>query len=269
MAFVFKSDKILGKEIPTSELGPGQYLPQGIPKKLKPTKAPFNSITFRNSNTKKEEVPGPGSYEYDDRHDKFASIFNERSKKPQVGLRSIELNQNENLDPFTLIINREAQRESAFLSKERRFKELIKPGDNPGPGFYQNHDPLLLVKNSIKTKKKKQTKVPEKSKLALMRYEKTSGSPSRLITIPSKNFSYGYDIQPNGDIAMKEDPEKNIKFRGENNDTVGPGAYETLKPQLWKKNVVSWDKFNKTSIDLKENRLNNSRDFFNKRYTNE
>ena len=108
----------------------------------------------------------------------------------------------------------------AFLSKERRFKEVIKSSDNPGPGFYQNHDPLLLVKNSIKTKKKKQPKFPEKAKLSLMRYEKSPGSPNRVITIPSKNLSYGYDIKPNGEILMKEDPEKSIKFKNTFNNKL-------------------------------------------------
>lgn len=263
MAFVYKSEKNLGKEIPLSELGPGQYLPQGIPKKIKPAKAPFNAITFRNSNQKRDEVPGPGSYEYDERFDKFAFMFQDKNKKPQTSLRSLELNANENLDPFTIIINRETQKESAFLTKERRFKEIVKPGDVPGPGFYQKHDPLLLVKNSIKTKKKKEPRFPEKAKLSLMRYEKSPGSPNRVITIPSKNLSYGYDIQSNGEIIMKEDPEKNIKFRGEDNDTVGPGSYDTVRPNQWQKNMVSWEKFSKTSIELKENRLNNSQEFYN------
>ena len=169
MTFVYKSEKNLGKEIPISDLGPGQYLPQGMPKRMKPAKAPFNTITFRESE-KRDEVPGPGSYEYDEKYDKFASMFRDRTQKSPTNLRSLELIGNENLDPFTIIINRENQKESAFLSKERRFKEVIKPGDNPGPGFYQKHDPLLLVKNSIKTKKKKQPKFPEKAKLSLMRY---------------------------------------------------------------------------------------------------
>jgi hypothetical protein len=262
MAFVYKSEKIIGKEITNTDLGPGQYLPQGIPRKLKPAKAPFNSITFRSKLTKKDEVPGPGSYEFDEKIDKFASIFQDKSKKSESSLRYMELNGSENLDPFTIIINRENKRESGFLSKEKRFKELIKPGDIPAPGFYEKHDPLLLVKNSIKTKKKKDLKVPEKSKLSFMRYERSKGSPNRFVTIPSKNYSFGYDIKANGDIILKDDPEKYIKFKGEGNDTVGPGSYETVKPQHWKKNIVSWEKFNKTSIDIRENLLNNSSELF-------
>lgn len=264
MAFVYKSEKNLGKEIPISEVGPGHYLPQGVSKKIKPSKAPFNSITFRDFNSKKDEVPGPGSYEYDDRYDKFQMSFDDRKKSPSF-IQSIEVNQNqnENLDPFTIIINRESQKKSAFLSKERRFKEIVKPGDIPGPGFYEKHDPLLLIKNSIKTKKKKKTLIPEKSKITLMRYEKSPGSPNRLMTIPAKNCSYGYDIQTNGDIVMKDDPEKYIKLNGDLYDSVGPGSYETVRPQQWKKNIVSWDKFSKTSTDLRENKLNNSKENYN------
>ena len=77
MAFVFKEDKKFGKEIPFSELGPGQYLSQDLPRNLKQAKVPFNSITFRETSIKKSDnSPGPGSYEYDDKYDNFIRSIN-------------------------------------------------------------------------------------------------------------------------------------------------------------------------------------------------
>lgn len=254
MAFVYKSDKNVSKDLNNSGIGPGQYLSQGPERTIKPAKAPFNSVTFRETKIKKDEnSPGPGSYEYDDKYENFSNMIKNKTQKPLSNIRSLELNGSENLDPFTIIINRETKKDPAFLTKERRFKEVIKPNDNPGPGFYQNHDHMFLVKNSMK--ERKQTKIPEKSKFVLMRYENTSGSPNRIVTIPSKNLSYGYDILPNGEVFMKPDPEKSFKFKGEFGDTVGPGSYDTLPTKQWNKNMVSWDKLSKTSIEMKENSL--------------
>ncbi len=256
MAFVYKSDRILGKENSLhTDIGPGQYLPQTSIRNLKPIKHPFCSSTFRETKVKKEDVPGPGSYDYDDKYEKFASLLLDRGNKSPSFLKSMELAASENIDPFTIIINKENQKDVGFLSKEKRFKEpasLI--NENPGPGKYQKHEPLLLIKNSIKDKKKKLPKV-EKGKLTLLRYDRSPGSPNCIATIPSKFLSYGYDINDNGELVMKEDPEKDLKHKGELNDTVGPGSYDTLKSRQWFKNMVSWEKLSKTSREI-----NNKRD---------
>lgn len=250
MAFVFKSEKILGMEnSPLTELGPGQYMPQGLDRKLKPIKIPFFSSTFRDTQIKKDNIPGPGSYEYDEKYEKFADIVLDKNQKSPTFMKSLEVANNDNLDPFTIIISKENSKDIGFLTKERRFKESMSPNDNPGPGKYQKHEPLLLVKNSIKHKKKI-PKIPEKTKLTLLRYEKSHGSPNRITTIPSKYFSYGYDIIENGEILMKEDPEKSLKYKGEFHDSVGPGSYETIHWKNWFKNMVSWDKLSKTSREV-------------------
>lgn len=257
MAFVFKDDKKLGKEIPFSELGPGQYLPQDLPRNLKPAKVPFNSITFRETSLKKNNnSPGPGSYEYDEKYDNFAKLIN-KTKKSLTNFATFEVNGLDDLDPFQIVINRETQKDPAFLTKEKRFKEVIKSNDNPGPGFYSSHDPNFIVKNSIRNNKDKaKNKFMEKSKLTLMRYDNSSGSPSRIISIPSKNISYGYDVLPNGEAFLKDDPEKNYKYKGELGDTVGPGSYETLPAKRWNKNMVTWEKLSRTSAEIKSNITN-------------
>lgn len=265
MAFVYKSDRVLGKEnSPKTDIGPGQYLPQTSIRNLKPIKVPFCSATFRETKLKKDDVPGPGSYDYDDKYEKFASLLLEKGNKSQSFLESLELAGSENIDPFTIIINKENEKDVGFLSKEKRFKEpasLI--NENPGPGKYQKHEPLLLVKNSIKAKKKA-PKVAEKGKLTLLRYDKSPGSPDRVATIPSKFLSYGYDINEKGGLVIKEDPEKHLKFKGELNDTVGPGSYETVKPKQWYKNMVSWEKLSKTSREINDKRdIMNSQELLN------
>lgn len=265
MAFVYKSDRVLGKEnSPKTEIGPGQYLPQSSIKNLKPIKVPFISSTFRETKLKKDDVPGPGSYDYDDKYEKFASMFLENGSKSPSSLRSMELAGSGTLDPFTIIINKENQKDIGFLTKEKRFKEPTSlVNDNPGPGKYQKHEPLLLVKNSIKAKKKKAPKPAEKGKLTLLRYDRSPGSPNRVSSIPSKFLSYGYDINEKGGLVMKDDPERHLKHKGELYDTVGPGSYDTVKPKQWFRNMVSWEKLSKTSREINKKENLNSQELLN------
>lgn len=243
MAFVYKSEREISPEINTAtgDIGPGQYLPQSFTKIPKQTNAGFNSKTYRNQKIIKDDNPGPGSYTYDDKYEKFISYYNEKKNNSPTILESLEYAKPENLDPFTIIINRERSNNVAFLSKEKRFKENS-IGELPGPGEYNKHEQLLIVKNSLKQKKQK--KIPNKSRKdhSLIRYDKPPTSPFRLSTIPSKNFCYGFDIGPMGDLYVKDDPEKDYRHKGIMNDSVGPGSYDLNKHNEWNKNAVKWEK---------------------------
>jgi len=260
MAFVYKAERDISPELNTAsgDIGPGQYLPQGfIRTKGKNTKAGFDSNTFRDTKIQKDDIPGPGSYTYDDKYEKILSLINEKQSKSPSLLKSMEMIGPENLDPFTIIINKEKSKDVAFFSKEKRFKE--KPGyELPGPGEYGANDPMFLVKNSLRKKKRKNKNSSGRKRSAnsLIRKDKAPISPYRVATIPSKNFCYGFDINGKGELYVKDDPDREIKFLGDKGDSVGPGAYELLKRNSWNKNVVSWEKQSKNI----RNPLNNSQE---------
>ena len=75
MAIVFEQERDLdlnqGKEI--NELGPGQYLPQTIPKKIIENAAPFLS-SEKKTKKRNEITPGPGEYFHDLSKEKFEKI---------------------------------------------------------------------------------------------------------------------------------------------------------------------------------------------------
>jgi len=262
MAFVFKAERDISPEIKvaTGDIGPGQYLPQGsIRTKGKISKAGFDSYTFRDTKIMKDDVPGPGSYTYDDKYEKFINLLNEKQTKSPSLLRSLEMVGPENLDPFTIIINKEKSKDVAFFSKEKRFKE--KAGyDIPGPGEYNKHDPLFLVKNSIRKKRrKKNSQSRKKSANSLIRKNKDPASLYRLASIPSKNFCYGFDIDQRGELYIKDDPDKDIRYGGVYSDSVGPGAYDLDKRSIWNKPTVAWDKQGKSNINPLLNSQENNR----------
>lgn len=271
MAFVYKSEREISPEIITAsgDIGPGQYLPQNFlnnKNKANLSNIAFNSNTYREIKITKDDNPGPGSYTYNDKYEKLQSLVDEKQAKPASLLKSLELVSPDNLDPFAIILNKENSKEIAFLSKEKRFKE--NPNNYPGVGQYSKDDPMFLVRNSIKNKKKKRKnyfneafkfnkdQLQEKSILIsesdannknLILKLKPPVSPYRVSTIPSKNFCYGFDISPQGQLYVKEDPDRDVKFLGDKADSVGPGAYELENKNIWKKNIVSWEKQSRTN----------------------
>lgn len=250
MAFVYKAERDIspGIHAASGDIGPGQYLPQSfIRTKGKNTKAGFDSNTFRDTKITKDDIPGPGSYTYDDKYEKFLSLINEKQSKSPSLLKSLEMVGPDNLDPFTIIINKEKSKDVAFFSKEKRFKE--KSGyDLPGPGEYAGNDisnKMFLVRNSLKKKKRKNknsSNSRKKSANSLIRKDKGPVSPYRVATIPSKNFCFGFDVNSKGELYVKDDPDKDVKCLGDKGDSVGPGAYEIAKINNWNKNAIQWEK---------------------------
>jgi hypothetical protein len=256
MAFVYKSERIINPicNTTTGDLGPGQYLPQGLllPKNAN-SKVGFDSNTYREMKLSKDENPGPGSYERDDRYDKFSELLKEKNYKSPSLLKSLEMVGPDNLDPFAIIINKEKSKDVAFLSKERRFKDN-NGIDLPGPGDYGDYDPRFLVKNSIKKRNKKGYIIKTKKNSSLTKIDKSPLSPFRQISIPSKNYCFGFEVNETGNLYVKDDPDKYIRYNGEKLDSVGPGSYELN--ENWDRGGVRWDKMSKNG----RNSLNNSQE---------
>jgi hypothetical protein len=271
MAFVYKTDREINqlKISPTGEIGPGQYLPQGyIGTNKKISKFGFNSNTYRELKLKKNENPGPGSYEKDDKYKNFSEFLKEKPNKSPSLINSLELVGPDNLDPFAIIINKEKSKDIAFSSKEKRFRESPNI-DNPGPSDYSENYPNFMVKNSIR--KRKIRIINNKLKNAnLIRQDTSPKNSFRHISIPSKNLCYGFEESANGSLIVKDDPDKDMRYAGEKLDCVGPGSYE-FNNENWKKGGINWDKEKRTgrnsiytNLEKKENentRLENINDF--------
>ena len=245
MAFVYKSERDVNP-IPisvTGDLGPGQYLPQGlIGTKNFTSKVGFDSNTYREMKISKNENPGPGAYEKNDQYEKFADLLKDKPYKSPSLLKSLELVGPDNLDPFAIIINKEKSKDVAFYSKERRFKESL-GNESPGPAEY-GYDPRFIVKNSIKKRNKKGFFNKQKN-ISLIRQDKSPISPFRHISIPSKNLCYGFEVNQEGNLYVKDDPDKDVRYNGEKNDCVGPGSYEINMSKKWNKGSIPWEKMSK------------------------
>lgn len=259
MAFVFKSERETNPSInqPTGDLGPGQYLPQGlIGTKNLNAKFGFDSNTYREMKITKDEFPGPGSYEKNDKYEKFADLLKDKPYKSPSLLKSLEMVGPENLDPFAIIINKEKSKDVAFNSKEKRFKDSPNM-DFPGPQEYGDHDPRFIVKNSIKKKKQIGNLIKRhKNSKQLIRQENGPISPFRQISIPSKNLCYGFEVNETGNLYVKDDPDKDMRYGGEKSDCVGPGSYEIAVNENWQKRGIQWERMSKNG----RNSLNTSQE---------
>ena len=65
----------------------------------------------------------------------------------------------------------------------------------------------------------------------------------RVSSIPCKN-NKGYIIEEStGKYIRKKNPDAFKIFSGDKEDAVGPGSYELIFPEDWKKTGTSWSKY--------------------------
>ena len=224
MALVFRSDRktIFDMKRKRFDTGPGQYLPIDIRTKIEPSKIPFSSSSKKVSDIKlKEGNPGPGFYQKDDDLEKFFMNINRNKFKRKVGpiYKSLDIDQVTSLEPL------------GFMSKIKRFEDKDND-EKPGPGFYNvinefasKHESKSLLDMSISSNKK------------------VLFHPNKLVSIPAKHQSFGYQLKDDGKIELAEDPLKNFRHKGEVDDSVGPGEYDLTL--LWKKKNkgTEWSKY--------------------------
>jgi hypothetical protein len=249
MAFVNRSERtIILTHKEEQEVGPGQYLPQGSPlKNQNPSKAPFNTNTYRNIELKKEDVPGPGSYQYDDKYEKMATRIwiDKQRQKQEPFYKALEYNIANNNGAYTLLASN-SQKHVGFMSKEGRFKEKKPDAEVPGPGFYEKDNKYIPV--NISMDKSNQMSTNNISLIAgagiknspSQHQKQITGSPHRILSIPSKGKSFGYEIGKSGVLQMNEDPDKQLKHLGDKGESVGPGSYNIGKS--WARNSLDWSK---------------------------
>ncbi len=241
MAIVFEQERDLdlnqGKEI--NELGPGQYLPQTIPKKIIENTAPF--LSSEKKTKKKDEItPGPGDYFHDISKEKFEkikenSIIEIYENKNFFDIQNKILSEN---DPLIinhlhsiLKLNKNFEK-YGFLTKEKRWKEK-EQNNILGPGSF-------FDEKNIKSKKEIEN-IIKKTKNKIFKNKKFNNQIDKVESIPGKN-NYGYNIGKNGELIKKENPNKYKIFSGEKGNSVGPGNYDIELPEQWKKKGTNWSK---------------------------
>ena len=199
MAIVFEQERDLdlnqGKEI--NELGPGQYLPQTIPKKIIENTVPF--LSSEKKTKKKDEItPGPGDYFHDISKEKFEkikenSIIEIYENKNFFDIQNKILSEN---DPLIinhlhsiLKLNKNFEK-YGFLTKEKRWKEK-EQNNILGPGSF-------FDEKNIKSKKEIEN-IIKKTKNKIFKNKKFNNQIDKVESIPGKN-NYGYNIGKNGEL---------------------------------------------------------------------
>ena len=226
MAFVFRAERDMKHDsTEVNDTAPGSYDLGSSFRAQEKNAAPFNSIVKRNKNSfiPINETPGPGTYERE-----YQNVLEHKKTKP----KEINIYQavESNILPQQLIDLYKKRERVAFNTKGERFKYYSDKKNMdllPGPGSYDISTSFSSLNNSD-IKKKKKLKFGEVL---------TTGSIFRKSTIPSwENF--GYEDTKEGLEKMIEDPEKDIKYTGEKNDTIGPGQYNINS--TWNANVIRW-----------------------------
>ena len=181
--------------------------------------APFGIFAKKNAfNSSKEDIPGPGSYELTS--SLIKNKFNKNDTSPD-GDNSLS-----------------RDNKKLFISKKERLDKHQYETDVPGPGKYFS-DKNKRKFNKYNTINKKSNWIkPEK----IITYEPFS--TSRVLSIPSKGIDFGYELNNKGELMLSEDPEKNTKFFGTKNNSVGPGQYnsETYDKRNTKIGIIDWNK---------------------------
>ena len=66
-------------------------------------------------------------------------------------------------------------------------------------------------------------------------------SSKRILTIPNQGNHFGYSIDDKGEIELLDDPDKNVKFNGTKNNSIGPGQYNVVMSPR-KRFVMDWSR---------------------------
>ena len=189
----------------------------------------FSSKEKRFTNKQRLNTPGPGAYS-DRKNYKLAKL----SEKKCIENKEIIFKTNKDRNKIF-----DVDKNQVYYFN---YNKNIKVDETK-----QNHNNNLNNKNKKKYKNKAQTSFNTKKEIK-KRLEKEQKKYKkdikyRISSIPSKN-NKGYIIEPfTGKLARKENPNSFKIFSGDKDDAVGPGSYELIFPEDWKKTGTSWSKY--------------------------
>ena len=192
-------------------------------------KAPFGVLSKKCDlpNLKSLNVPGPGTYDINTQFIK--KHFNKNNTSPDIP---------ENVDE-----NKKRQ----FITQENRFNKNQYETDVPGAGKYFK-DNRKKYYNTHHNNISKQVFLYNQE---INNYEPFS--TSRILSIPPKGNDFGYEIYKDGGLKLIEDPNKDKKFSGNTNNSVGPGQYDSFYNQKNTKiGIIDWNKSIHKSLNKKK-----------------
>ena len=254
MAFVIRSEKKPNfTKSETGPIGPGDYYPEmthSIANKslnkshssdvnnnnnnniqIEQNFTAFNSSSIRDFDICKHSNPnvGPGSYINKTHSDPFMKPppytigLTRSSSHLSLGTASSSLN-NSNSNEYKVnmaMLNLLKKKQEQMIEDAKMLK-------------VNNSSPKNNNNQSAQVRKK------EKKLIAII-----PGANKRISSIPSK-YSYGYEMDFDGMLKQIEDPDKEIKYSGNKNDSVSPDYYYKTKQQ--RKNGLEWKRM--SSKDL-------------------
>ena len=194
-------------------------------------KAPFGVLSKKNDLLDNKTLKGPGPGTYDINDSLMKKHFNKNNTSP---------NNSENDDENT---------KRLFISQEKRFNKHQYETDVPGPGKYyiENTKKFNINKNNLS------------SQIFLYNQELNNYEPfssSRILSIPPKGNEFGYELFNDGTLKINEDPNKDIKFSGNKNNSVGPGQYDSCYNQKNNKiGIIDWNKSIHRSTNKKKEKI--------------
>lgn len=156
------------------------------------------------SQQREDDLPPPGSYQVAEQLDKVSSslLCSDRFYT--------ELN-------LSRLPSQQAGAVSVFKSSSKRFDENKNSAQEPGPGDYQLQSSLTKPRSS-----RPRQHVNKSLELIQSR-------PLSPPSIPARNQSYGYELQPGGQLSLQKPLIPG--FSGKEGDAVGPGDYDP-KPDI-------------------------------------
>ena len=191
--------------------------------------APFGTMS-KKDDPKISKVPGPGTYD-----------FNRSLLKKQF-------NKNNTSPDKSEIYNEGKKR--LFISQQDRFNKDQYKTDVPGPGKY------YIEKDKKKEKSINNNSISKQMFLKSKEYNYYEPfSKSRILSIPSKGYDFGYKIYEDDGLKLIDDPHKNKKYSGDKNNSVGPGQYDSFYNQKNEKiGIIDWNKSIHRSLNKKKER---------------
>ena len=179
----------------------------------------FNSKVKRFATKDRKKTPGPGTYS--DKNYKEAKLLEKKCYDNKATIFKINCDRNSVF-----------QVDKDELSSLNFNKNVVSVGYKDNKGIKGNKK--IKYKNSKKEIKKR---LEEEQK------EIKNDVKYRVSSIPSKNYKGYIEEESTGKLVRKKNPESFKIFSGDKDDAVGPGSYEIIFPEDWKKTGTSWSKY--------------------------
>ena len=229
MAFVYRSGRFL-KEKEIFDAGPGDY---HLRKELgvsKDASVPFDVSSMRKGIIDDKNTPGPGAYLKEKKfiHKNSFSINKTTPDSPSY-------------NPFT-----NETKEHLFVSSSPRFQETNPDSKYiPGVGHYD------LISNK---KVERKVYLYEKN---VPKYDTCKND--RVLSIPSKDKAFGYKEDKHGTFKSLDDPDKDLKYSGDKDNSIGPGRYDV---EFKRRNVgvIDWSRSNSGNVNHRYSSTENTVD---------